>query len=144
MKLVAVAAICCFAVVVVVYVVYFKYNNENSVRIMHWTYSLQYQWQLVLMWFCNQFEDLNASRELTVNRAEKRAFSFDHRGSPGSPWQIVAQTEMAYSCRIVTLCSTVQVCSLLTCATTRWGIITGPPSAKWQNFVTVLFYFFLA
>jgi len=25
--------------------------------------------------------------------------------------------------------------------TTRWGIITGPPSAKWQNyFVTVLFF----
>jgi len=25
-------------------------------------------------------------------------------------------------------------------ATTRWGIITGPRSAKWHNFVTVLFF----
>lgn len=56
-----------------------------------------------------QFEDLNATRELTVCRAEKRAFSFDHRASPGSSWQIVAQTEMKYACREVTLCSTTQV-----------------------------------
>jgi len=56
-----------------------------------------------------QFEDVGATRELTVNRAEKRAFSFEHRVSPGSVWQIVAQTEMAYACRVVTLCSTVQV-----------------------------------
>jgi len=61
------------------------------------------------MLFCKQFEDMNATRELTVNRAEKRAFSFDYRASPGSVWQIVAQTEMAYACRIVTLCSTLQV-----------------------------------
>jgi len=59
----------------------------------------------------DQFEDLNASRELVVNRAEKRAFSFDQPAAivSGSPWQIVAQTEMQYSCRIVTLCSTVKV-----------------------------------
>jgi len=56
-----------------------------------------------------QFDDLNATRELTVDRAEKRAFSFEHRSSPGLVWQIVAQIETAYACRIVTLCSTVQV-----------------------------------
>ena len=61
--------------------------------------------------FCKQFEDLNATRELTVNRAEKRAFSFDHRVGPGSVWQVVANTEMAYACKIVTLSSTVQVVS---------------------------------
>jgi len=64
------------------------------------------------MLFCKQFEDLNSTRDLTVNRADKRAFSFDHQGSA---WQIVAQTEVAYACRIVTLCSTVQVGSLLRC-----------------------------
>ena len=65
---------------------------------------------LVVVFVVVQFEDLNATRELTVNRAEKRAFSFDNRLSPGgSAWQIVAQTETAYACKIVTLCSTVQV-----------------------------------
>ena len=30
--------------------------------------------------------------------------------------------------------------SAATAATTWWGKITGPPSAKWQNFVTMLFF----
>ena len=78
-----------------------------------YNFSYFFTYLNVSVLFCKQFDDLNFSRELKVSRAEKRAFSFDHRASPGSTWQIVAQTETAYECRIVTLCSTVQVCRSL-------------------------------
>jgi len=55
------------------------------------------------------FEDLNTSRELTVKRAEKRAYTVDQRSSPSEAWQIIAQTDMAYGCKIVTIRSNVQV-----------------------------------
>ena len=56
-----------------------------------------------------QMEDLGATRELRVMRAEKRAFSISHRSYPGEAWQIVAQTDASYGCKIITLRSVVQV-----------------------------------
>jgi len=54
-------------------------------------------------------EDLGATRELRVMRAEKRAFAINHRAYPGEPWQIVCQIDASYGCKIITLRSIVQI-----------------------------------
>ena len=48
-------------------------------------------------------EDLGATRELRVVKAEKRAFGINQRAYPGEVWTLVAQTDVAYGCKIITL-----------------------------------------
>ena len=54
-------------------------------------------------------EDLGATRELKVMRAEKRCFNINQKAYPGDPWQIVTQVDTTFGCKTITLKSVVEV-----------------------------------
>ena len=57
-------------------------------------------------------EAFGATRQLHIVKAEKRAFSINHRAYPGDTWQMIAETKASYGCKTITFRSMIQVNSI--------------------------------
>ncbi|VDI65829.1 vacuolar protein sorting-associated protein 13A/C, partial [Mytilus galloprovincialis] len=59
--------------------------------------------------FIFQIEQFNATREVTVKRAEKRLYQINHKSYPGDIWSVIVNTETPIGHKILSIQSMVQI-----------------------------------
>ncbi|CAG2221758.1 VPS13A_C [Mytilus edulis] len=59
--------------------------------------------------FIFQIEQFNATREVTVKRAEKRLYQINHKTYPGDIWSVIVNTETPIGHKILSIQSMVQI-----------------------------------